>query len=324
MRRCFGVTLLLSVLGGLACFDDGESGLPAAPAGFHIVHAGSFRMGEPDPWNPPGGRRVELSRAIIMAQHEFTLGRYLPLLNTAWAGGELEIEAGWIWDIDSGALLLKLDPAADLGYDALGDSFALAPGAASGLPLRFVNWYGAALACDWLNRAQDLPESYDRSGYDWLCGPFGNPYEAEGWRLPTEAEWESAARAPDQRVYPWGDLHSDCELANGASSEGGAPCAGGPRVVGSHSPAGDAWYGMADMAGNLREWCQDWQAEWLYNEPLTDPWDIEVQIQQDKCLRGGSWAGPYERLRSWHRDKLLPESADLATGFRIVRRWPGP
>ncbi len=306
----------------LSCFGDGDGALPQAPSGFHLVYSATFHMGEPDIWDPPGGRRVELTRPLIMAHGELGLGEYLPLLNEAWRAGELSVEDGWIWDDLSGANLLHLDACDELRHDLPADSFALAPGASSFDPLRHVSWFGAALYCDWRNRAEDLPESYFRSAHDWECGPLGNPYDAVGWRLPTEAEWECAARAPDQRVYPWGDLSPDCSLANGLDEEGGSPCEAGPLPAGSHSPVGDSYYGFAHLAGNLREWCQDWYGEWENFEPLVDPWDIGVEIEHERSARGGSWWGPYGHLRAWNRDREIPEVADDRTGFRIVRRWP--
>ena len=323
MFRSFRRLALLSALAAssLSCFGGDDGGMPPAPQGFHLVHPATFRMGEPDFWDPPGGRRVELTRALIVGHGEVSLGEFLPLLNEAWRGGELDIEEDWIWHLVSGTNLIHLAASEELRFDLPADSFALAPGASTLDPVRQVSWYGAALYCNWLSRAEGLPESYTYAAL-WECGPLGNPYDALGWRLPTEAEWEWAARAPDQRVHPWGDLSPDCDLANGREAEGGSPCEAGPLPAGSHSPFGDAYLGMAHMAGNLREWCQDWYGEWENLEPRVDPWDMGVDAYLERSARGGSWSGPYDRLRAWHRDREIPELADDRTGFRVVRRWP--
>ncbi len=324
MSRASGqLILVVMCLSLAACFDGDDGDLPPAPDGFVIAPAGFFHMGEPDFWDPPGGRRVELTNSFVFALTETRLADYLPLLTTAWRAGEILDEDGWLWHMDSDNPLLAIGDSEQIEFDAIADSFVTAAGVSPSEPVNRINWYGAALYCDWLNRAEGLPESYDKRDFDWTCGIFGDPYTAEGWRLPTEAEWEYVARYPDHRPYPWGDLPADCEFANGRVGPGGATCEDGPRIVGSRSPDGDAYLGPSDLAGNLREWCQDWYASWQYNEPLVDPWDIELDSTPiDKLLRGGSWVGSYDNLASWRRDHMLPGIADAATGFRVVRSWP--
>lgn len=90
-------------------------------------------------------------------------------------------------------------------------------------PVNYVSWYGAAAYCT-----------------------------SVGGSLPTEAQWEYAARGNDGRIYPWGNEAPTCDLAQ----FGG--CGGGLVQVGSYSPAGDSWVSAADMAGNVWEWVADW------------------------------------------------------------------
>ncbi len=322
-RNRFTILLTLFVAIGVgACLDPDDSALPPTPPGFVFVPAGSFRMGEPtDPLDPiEGTRRMHLGRPFVLSETEVTLRDYLPLLNTAWAASELYIDDRWLWDAETQQPLAWLPFDAAIHHDFPSDSFVVAPGVVLESAAGGLTWYGAALYCDWRNRAEGLPESYERSGFDWICGPQGNPYDAEGWRLPTEAEWEFAARFPDERRYPWGELPPDCYLTNSPSEPGGALCADGPLPPGLHSPAGDSYLGLRDLAGNVSEWCQDWYGEWLYFDPLTNPVDVNGGLEA-KSLRGGEFSGPSDALSAWYRDHLAPEAAGPGTGLRLARTW---
>ncbi|MEZ4396288.1 MAG: formylglycine-generating enzyme family protein [Candidatus Krumholzibacteriia bacterium] len=320
------ITLLLLALaaGGLSCFGDDGPGLPAAPAGYEVLGPGSFRMGEPGLIDPlDGTRRVTLTRPWVLARYEVTLDDYVFRLNTAWLAGEVDEFQGWLYDTDSDMPLVDLD-LVPLFYDALPDTFTLTAGANPYAPVTGVTWYGAALYCDWLNAEQGLAASYTRDGYDWPCGPNGNPYAADGWRLPTEAEWEFAVRGWDGRSYPWGDGDPNCDLCNGSVAPGGGSCVGDIASVGSTSPLGDTIERLADMAGNAREWCQDWYADWASYDPLEDPVDTDSDpfSATEKCLRGGDFSSGPVTLAAWNRDRMPPELTHRGVGFRVARRWP--
>ncbi|RLD03963.1 MAG: hypothetical protein DRI56_11795 [Chloroflexota bacterium] len=269
------VPLILSGIGGIHPTPNASLGdtwtRPTDNAEMIYVPAGEFMMGSGE--NDPYGRDDE------KPQHKVTLDAFwidkYEVTNAQYtaflnAQGNQE-EGGRTWlEIESEYCLIE---EVEGQYQAK-EGYA-------NHPVVEVSWYGARAYAEWV-----------------------------GGRLPTEAEWEYAARGPEGSIYPWSNQRPTCKLAQYAG------CSGDTISVGS-LPDGANWVGAMDMAGNVWEWVNDWYGENYYSQsPSENP--NGPTSGEDRVLRGGSFYGNAECMRCARRGGYYPDEGGSLIGFRVV------
>ncbi len=180
-------------------------------------------------------------------------------------------------------------------------------------PVEQIRWANATAYCNARSLLEGLRPAYDP--VTWKCD-----FDADGYRLPTEAEWEFAARAGTESVYYFGDDPSKLKLHAWSKLNSTR----GPHPVGQKEP--NAW-GLHDMYGNVWEWCNDFYGEDYYRQsPAEAP--PGPATGEDRVVRGGCWNSRPGMCRSSYRNYEAPAYTDACfakdvsgfVGFRCVRR----
>ena len=185
-------------------------------------------------------------------------------------------------------------------YDVTNEQFAvfamatkrdwMMPAGKENYPVVSISWIDAVAFCKWASQVT-----------------------GRNVQLPTEAQWEKAARGTDGRIYPWGNSWD----AGKANTHENGP--GDTTPVGKYSPAGDSPYGAADMTGNVWQWAADWYDEKCYaNSPTSNPQNPASGTY--RALRGGSWVSDRQFARCSYRSGERPRTRNFGLGFRVVVR----
>ena len=317
--------------------------------------AGEFEMGDHHDFVDPGhpSDEVPIHQVALSAFHigayEVTNRQYAEFLNSAHSAGLIEVRDGMVYRIgttDAYCETQLMVEYSSIGWD--GTVFTIVDHRANH-PAVGVRWFGAAAYTNWLSEQQGYEPCYDVT--TWKCD-----FSKNGYRLPTEAEWEYAGRGGQHdpyRNYPWGD-DPDNSKANWPSSgdpyeDGTLPLTtpagfyngelrevadyGWPGAQQTYQTSdGSNPYGLYDMAGNVWEWCNDWYLRDYYSvSPPTDPPGPDTASPMPDgvsyhVLRGGNWYnGPQGHSRVSNRDPAYyrgpqdPNHPWYHVGFRVAR-----
>ena len=247
--------------------------------GYVRIPAGTFQMGSPGSESGRSGdetqHRVRITHAFLMKATEVTQGEWKAVFAN--------------------------NPSS---FSSCGND----------CPVENVSWWEAVSYANALSRKEGLPECYELSGCggtpgdkSYSCsGARSRGLSCAGYRLPTEAEWEYAARAGTETPYYTGNSADDAAWYS-ANSDNKTHPAGRKRA--------NAW-GLSDMLGNVWEWCGDWFGSYAAGE-TADP--VGADTGSTRVLRGGSWRYDASFVRAAARDNVVPGYRNGNLGFRLAR-----
>lgn len=245
-----------------------------------VIEAGSFTMGggRADPSDLFTDHEVTLTRTFWLAQHEVTQDEW-----AAWTSAP------------------DLAPSYHTGGD---------------LPVEKVTWEEAAMYANALSAAEGLTECYESDGSDMLAAWRADPYTCPGYRLPTEAEFEYAARAGENTTYAGSDTADDVAWHNGNAGD----------TTHETCTLDVNGFDLCDMSGNVWEWTNDWYDESYggYGDGSADVDPPGPATGSTVVIRSGSFTNDESITRVVLRYEISPTYVNYNLGFRLARTSLSP
>ncbi len=264
------------------------------------IPAGSFVRRDTD---KDVDQMVTLTRSFLLCDSEVTRAQF-----QQFTDDHNYLDAQSIDDHD------YLDTNHEPAWEGKGDAYYSPTGQH---PVREVTWYAAILYCNWLSHREGLKPCYERTGerekfdneeYDaWRLIPGNN-----GYRLPTEAEWEYACRAGTTTNYSHGDdkFLLDRYAVYYLDTHTQLPASKLPNP-----------WGLFDVHGNVWEWCNDWHKPFDSAGAISDPFG-PARSGLGRIYRGGSYVSAPLNVRSDARNWWRPNRCRLGGGMRVARTYP--
>lgn len=302
----------------------------AAPSGMVLIPGGAYEMGDHHDYQSDALPAHEVNiDTFLMDIHEVTNHQYCDFLNAAYADGSIEIHQGVVCG-SNGSDVYEVycrtttsTPQSRITWN--GSIFGVTKGKFHH-PMVHVSWYGAAAYANWLSIQDGLTPCYNH--YTWVCD-----FNAGGYRLPTEAEWEKATRGGEHNPYhryPWGGFAEGSNANYGISGDpyenGASPCTTPVQYYnGNQVPSGVDMangYGLYDMAGNVYEWCNDFYDSSYYSYCVSNGITDNPKGPASgtyRVFRGGGWNVNESTLRCASRFYHEAYATSYCFGFRLVK-----
>jgi formylglycine-generating enzyme len=317
----------------IAMVSSWQTGKRLPPEDMVSIAAGTFQMGDTigDGYSRERPAHYVVLDSFNIGRYEITNAQYCSFLNSAYPSA-IKIVNGLVYAIeDTTNSYAFCDTSISSSVSLINfsnDTFSVKSKSGRDMandPMIDVRWYGAVAFCNWRSQQEGRQLCYDLS--TWSCD-----FTKMGYRLPTEAEWEYAARGGLSGLrFPWGNTISH-SLANYYSYQSDkydiSPTRGPHPVwndgvfpytcpVGTFAPNG---YGLYGVAGNVWEWCNDWHSDTYYSSsPNQNP--TGPSTGDKRIVRGGSWAGNITAYcRVAYRYGVAPglKNCCFDGGFRVV------
>jgi formylglycine-generating enzyme required for sulfatase activity len=305
---------------------------PCVPDDMAYIPDGEFEMGDHHGDGSPDELPIHavFLDSFFMSKFEITNLQYCDYLNSAYDACDIKVDGGIVYSYSDASNSYPYCNThsyiehSQIDYNNVSGTFSVRtkgepPRDMSNDPMVLVSWYGSTAYCNWRSDQEGYETCYNLS--TWDCD-----FSKKGYRLPTEAEWEYAARGGlSGKRFPWADpniTHSQANYYSDASdpydvspTRGYHPAYNDgiypyTAPVGSFSANG---YGLYDMSGNVFEWCNDWYNSTYYSTSRYDnPQGPVSGARHGRVLRGGGWDSSASNCRVAYR-----VDGDLSPGYRL-------